>query len=522
MNKKTKKIIKYGGLTTAVVAVVVATVIALNITLTTLDAAFGLSLDFSQAGLTEIDQISKDFLKTLNKDIEIIINGSEEEFKKATGDTVTVTDKESGSEANQTVVSGKRYTYEVVDSYRKNSDKISTYYIDVRYNPGFFKDRNITFKSDDFIIIYCPENGRYFSIPNDIFSDYTLISLERRIAAGIYNTTKDNLRRVAIVTGHNEQNAAYPYISELLTNNAYLVETLDITSVEQIDGDIDILVVISPQLTYNTNDILKLRKYMSGGENLGRNLVVFTDTETPGNPFLEDFLSTEWGLQVGPDVVYDPANSSTVLNTTEPFLKVAYPSNSVAQAAADNLYEQNAYQFLSLGKTRNIIRSFEKKNAVQTAALLSTFDGNSFGRPISKNIVASDDFKNVTKQAGDTTGPLNVAAMSYIQKSDDTDNVYGLYSSNVVLFGSTSILDTRYMANMTGTTQSSAEYILSLFEFLVNEDNVIKITATSLTSSSISFQSDVSAYVTIGIIVCLVPVICAVFAIIKWRQRKYL
>lgn len=522
MKTKTKKIIKYGSITTVSVAVVTAAVIALNVMLTVLDAAFGLSLDFSQFGLTEIDDVSKDFLKTLDMDIEIIINGNEDEFKASTWDSVTVTNDEDGTESNQSGVSGKRYTYELVDSFRKNSDKITVYYIDSRYNPGFFKERGISLEEDDFIIIYCPYSGRSFSITNDVFTYYTMISLERRIAAGIYQTTKDDLRRVAIISGHNEKISEYPYIYELLTNNAYLVETLDLTSVDEIDGDIDILVVISPQLTYSSNDILKLRAYMNGGENLGRNMVVFTDTETPDNPFLEDFLSTEWGLEIGDEVVYDPANSSTVLNTTEPFLKVAYPANSVAQAAAGDLYAANAYQFLALGKTRNINRSFESKNGVQTAALLSTFDSNSFGRPISQNIVDSFDFKNVTKQEGDSTGPFNVAAMSYIQKSGDTDKVYSLYSSNVVLFGSTAVLDTRYMANMTGSTQSTAEYILSLFEFLVNDDNVIDIGSTSLIHSGIFFDSDIVAYVTIGVIICLIPSVCAVFAVMTWRRRKNL
>ena len=101
MKTKTKKIIKYGSITTVSVAVVTAAVIALNVMLTVLDAAFGLSLDFSQFGLTEIDDVSKDFLKTLDTDIEIIINGNEDEFKASTWDSVTVTNDEDGTESNQ-------------------------------------------------------------------------------------------------------------------------------------------------------------------------------------------------------------------------------------------------------------------------------------------------------------------------------------------------------------------------------------------------------------------------------------
>ena len=518
MNKKRSlKLFKYGTVATVSTAVVLAVAIVLNIGLSVLDAVFDLSYDFSAVQSTEIDKISKDIISGLKMDVEIIVNGSEEEYKKAAYETVTTT-AEDGTQ--QTVLSSKRYTYEIIDSYRKNSEKVNVYYIDSRYNPGFFKERNITLEEDTFITVYAPGTGRYFLIDSEAFEDYQYVGLERRIAAGMANVTREDLKKIAIITGHNEKN--FPYLSEMLINNTFEVTSLDLTSVETIPEDISLLVIANPAVSYSAGDILKLRQFLTGSDELGKSLVVFADTDMPENPLLEEFLSTEWGLELGYDAVFDPANSSTVLNLTDPAIKVDYARNEVAKAVAGELYDIKNYQYLTLGKTRNVIRKFNSKDNINTALLLSTFDSGSFGRDYRTNIIESDNFKNITKQTGDTVGPLNVGGISFVQKSDDNDTAYTLHNSNVVLFGFTSILETYYLKNMSGSTQSSAEYIINLFRYLLNDMSTIKILGDELVTGTLSFDSDALVYTVVGISVLAVPIICTVSCIVLWRKRKYL
>ena len=317
-----KKKIRYASVATVATIVCIVAAILINILFTSLDKRFDLSADFSGSRITGIDSVSVDIVGRLPYSVEVIVNGNEDDFRGATYDTAQSTDSETGETKTRIVYSGKRYTAELLDSFAKTSDKISVSYVDTRYNPGFFKERNITVGDGVYITVYCPQTQKYSFIYDDVFSGVQYISFERQLDAAMRNTTMTDVKKIGIVKGHGEED--FPYFEELLKLNGYEVKlSVDLSSATLAE-DVEILVIANPKTTYSTSDISALRDYLYHNGAYDRNLAVFMDNSAPENPLLEKFLSEEWGITFTTQTVFDPANSSTVADVYEPFLKLDY------------------------------------------------------------------------------------------------------------------------------------------------------------------------------------------------------
>lgn len=521
-NKKlNNKKLKFGGLAVSSAAIVIAIVILLNVALNALDYAVDLSLDFSSSAVTEIDDVSTQILSRLTQDVEIIVNGDEKDFRKAAYETKKYTD-ENGKEVSTMVYSGKRFAAELLDCFRKGSDRISVDYVDPRYNPGYFKERNITLKEDVFVTVYCKATQKYSFIYNDVFDDSQYVSFERQLDAAVQNVTLRDVKKIGIIQGHNE--TEFPFFEKLMTLNAFDIDlSVDITK-EEISEDVDILVIANPTISYSTEDIKNLRDFLYHNGDYDRSLVVFMDNTVPENPLLEDFLKNEWGIDYTENTVFDPSHSSTITDVYEPFLTVGYNDSNASTAIADILYTDNNPLKVSLGKTRALDIVFDSKNAVKTTPLLMTIGDGSFGKDYTtgKLEVTAENFKDIKKGANDTEGPHTIGAMSFIQKSSTLDDEYNVSMSSVVCFGTTSIIDNYYISNMAGYTSASSEYATGLFRYLSHDDSVVKIVSTPLTTGTLEFDSDRTVYVVALVCIAAVPLICAVTCIVVYRKRNYL
>ena len=112
--------IRRGAFSTILTVVVIAAVVLLNVGVTLLDKKFDLSADFSVIQVTQIDNYSQEYVQNLKRDIEIIVNGEEEDFSKASYDA-------TGETGQQSAFSAKRYTYELLKSFASHTDHISVH-----------------------------------------------------------------------------------------------------------------------------------------------------------------------------------------------------------------------------------------------------------------------------------------------------------------------------------------------------------------------------------------------------------
>ena len=507
--------IRRGAFSTILTVVVIAAVVLLNVGVTLLDKKIDLSADFSVIQVTQIDDYSQEYVQNLKRDIEIIVNGEEEDFSKASYDA-------TGETGQQSAFSAKRYTYELLKSFASHTDHISVHYIHTRYNPGFFKSRNITLDEDTFLTVYCPETGRNFQISEDVFNESEYIGLERRIDGAMESVAMDGQKTIAFLSGHDETLPGY--LVSMLQLNAYRVIQLDLSTVEAIPDDVDCAVIVSPTSDYSANDIRMLRAFVSNGEKYGKSLVTFLDASTPAAPRLENFLE-EWGIRYTTRTVFDRANSITVDNRAEPLIRLKYGATQLSDDVAGDLVGKKNYLYASLGKTRALER-LTLYDGKSSADLLTSFGTGAFGVDYSSKTLNMSGLKDITMADDDVVGPFSLGALSYISVSErvpqGSSYTYYTRTSNVVAFGTTSLTETYFLSNVDGSSSATLPYMLNLFRYVTGRENYVMIYSTSLLPGTITFETDTVFMIACAVIIGAAPVVCFVISIIRRRKRMYL
>jgi hypothetical protein len=502
-----KNRIKFGSLSTLFTILFIAAVIAVNVLVSLAAQRFTLKVDLTGEQVFTLDQETKDFLAELKSPVEIIILGDETSYRSAT--------------STAGAIAPQRFVVETVDNYTRESEYVTVHFVDPRYNPNFFKTRNITLDdgtdtSDNiFLIVYSPETQRYRFVKDTIFENLMYVGLERRLTAGMLYATVEDIQTVAIIKGHGE--GSLPYFQETLKDNGFDVKYITIQDFDEIPDFVSILVINNPTRNYSDDDINKIDAWLSNNEDLGHHLMVFTDLNMPKNPKLEDYL-VEWGLSLGTENIFDYSNSYAFTNASYPLLKVKYADD--AKTLAEDLAREGYYQFVRLGAARAVNRLFESKDTRKTYGVIDTFK-TAFSRFTASTTLAPTDWKNFTyNEETDTVGPFFLSAISRQTRYEGTTE----FSSSVYLCGSTSFVDDYFVSNIDGNNQQTAEFMIKLCKFLVasKQSYDTDILPAQLIFDTLAFETTTQVIVTVLGIVLVLPLIFAVIGLIVWRKRKFL
>lgn len=503
--KAAVKKVKYYSVNTVFTVVFIAAVVVINVLLGVLSNKVNLRLDLTSEGVFTLSDTSKSLISELrdaNKKVELIICTDEETARAAassnTGNSVSVT----------------RYIVETCEEYAREYDGITVSYVDPTYNPSYYNSRGInlndTTASAVVMAVYSPDTGRYRLIDSTSVSNMEYVAFERRLSAASLFVTKDDLQTVWAITGHGE--TSIPYYELLLEDNGYILEYANLSDYEEIPEEVSMLVIVNPTRTYDSDDISKIDAFLSNGEALGKHLMVFGDLDMGTNPLLESYLRDEWGVSIGSEVVFDTDSSNIYEMQTAgvTFLTVDYAEETIS----GSLSSSDAPLRVLLGKTKTVERAFDELDNVRTEALLMSSDTS-----YSKNIVLYQNGNTYTKEEGDREGPFNIGAISEKYHYDGTSKI----ASNVVVFGTTSLVDGVFLSNVYGSTSSSADYILNVTKYLVASSGEIDtdILSVDLSGGTLGFESNAQFFLSLAVIVAIIPLVFAGIGIWRALIRKY-
>ena len=243
-----KNKVKFGSLATVFTILFIAIVIAVNVVVTLAAERFTLKVDLTTEHVFTLDQETIDFLAELESPVEIIILGDEQTYRSAT----------STSDA----IAPTRYVVETVDNYLRESEHVTVHFVDPRYNPNFFKTRNITLDDGTdtaeniFLVVYSPETQRYRFVKDTIFENLQYVGLERRLTAGMLYVTVEDIQTIAIVKGHGEE--SLPYFQETLKDNGFDVKYITLQEFDAIPDFVSILIINNPTRAYSDDDMQQL------------------------------------------------------------------------------------------------------------------------------------------------------------------------------------------------------------------------------------------------------------------------
>ena len=285
---------KRGGIATAITISGIIAAILLNMIFIALAGKYKLSTDLTHDKAFTLTQQSVDFLKNINKDVEIILLNDESSFKNT---------NEYFAKADS-----------VLNQYSKYSDKIKLTYVDVVKNPTFvsnYPNENLTTNS---IIVKSGSKIRTLSV-NDIFdisSSYygeniTASNAEQAVTSALVYVTSEGQVKVAVVKGYGEQDSSN--FENILKKNNYDVQEVSILT-DEIPEDASVAVMFAPERDIDKTGKDKIEAFLNKGN---KNLIYVAHPRLNARDNINSVME-KWDVRIEDGVVYETSPKKLLIS----------------------------------------------------------------------------------------------------------------------------------------------------------------------------------------------------------------
>lgn len=528
-----------GGMAVIFTACVVALVILINVAASVLSDRFPLSLDLTvgQDYSMDLSDEYTDYLKKVDKKVNIIVCASEESFENSTFTSymlrnLSLSDRVTGSVSDTTSKYARQVGVFVKDFAKLNSNFSISFRdpdsaTDFAYVTGKYPSESFSYGD---IIVECvhgEDNERYsvlhmsdyFSteINNSIYYSYyteaydiTGSTLASNLTSAVYVTSSENPVKLAVYTGSGCE--VPDALSKLLERNNYELEK--VSSFAEISGDAKAVIIASPTRDLNKESVDALDRYLKNSGNNGRNLIYIANTSSGtyySTPILNEYLS-EWGIQV---------TEGYVCETKDNLYNVQYPVY-VAPVSAGSSYTANLDNNTKLSYPYGLFSamklSSEEKDYYTTESILKSSDTATY-LPYS----APEDWSIDTSPI---TGPYDYVMQSTLVNTQSVESHVVAFAGDT-FFGFDLFEKNLYQTDyLNAATFANAPLTLNIFNTLTGADEQETVEITTKTINTTSFYDKVSesgwpkAVRWVFIIVLPLVMIVAGITVFVVRKRK--
>ena len=505
---KNQALLRRGGYAVAVTAAVLAGLIVLNVLMGFLGNRVNLEFDMSPEKQHSISQENIDYLKSVDKEVEIIVCSAEDYYVQYMGYMAQGYGVQSDPSLyfQQTLDLLERYPVfnnkikvRYIDPQTSEFTELSTQYSNEKLTYGDIlvrtvgeeQERHKKIGFDDIYMI--TEDDTYASYGYTI-SDIGGNDLETAVTGAIDYVVSDETKKVAFITGHssNDYTAAY---RELLEDNNYEIEDIDDEIISSISNEYDALVLVAPDRDFQGSELDAISQFLENDGNLEKGLVFFADASTKYLTNLYDFLA-QWGIAVDEGVLFETSGGYSMPG--DPTTMISAPDTE------DDLVSGLGY--LLTGLNVPMSAAFESENGITVKALAST----------ASSVVAApvgtpadwEGYGDYTAQAYPT-----VLQSEMSQYNDDNE----LIASYVMAFSSTMFIDSQYSETDDFYNKDIA---LAAAERSVGADESgISFVSKSITNETF-YPSDTSAAVIFAVFMLALPILTIVICVYIYIRRK--
>ncbi|MCL4533775.1 MAG: GldG family protein [Bacteroidetes bacterium] len=335
---------------------------------------------------------------------------------------------------------GKGPIEDVLKEYARQSDKVNYRFIDMTQEPGLAKQ----YKIQSPTIVVEHEGSR-----KDIYTWD-----EQPLTSAILTVITKKPKKVYLTTGHRELDPnntdadGGAALKQILENEAYQVETLNLAVVDKIPADASVVVLAGPKDPIPEQQMWVLESYIS----YGGKVLMLTD---PGSQDenMKNMLS-RWGLEAG---------KGTVVEAATPFLGdpltpvvYQYPFSLITKDLGETVFPNST----SITVSKNLPAWLQAQPLIFTSdrSWLKTKEG---AEKLSKDQLNYEEGKDVR-------GPLSIAAVVMGQLELGAEQ-----KTRMVVVGNSTFATNRYLATFSG----NRDFIANSVNWLAEEEELITIRA---------------------------------------------
>ena len=466
--RRERNALKGGAYSLAVVAVVLAILIAVNVFASALPT-----------GYTRFD-ISASKLYSITSNTKVVVNG-------LTEDVTIYWIVQSGQEDD--VIEN------LLGKYESLSDHIQV----VKRNPDVYPTFAEQYTDEDVpnnsLVVECGDRSRYISY-NDIYvqsadmysySYTTDFDGEGAITSAIDYVVTEDLPQLYVLEGHGEAELPSTFADQIEKDNIE-TNTLSLLTVDAIPEEADCILIYAPSSDISTEERDMLADYVSGG---GKLLVMAGPVE---DGILENLYSllSGYGVEAHEGIVVEADREHYAFQA--PYVLLP---DMASHDITDSLIEENYFPILpiSLGLTVT-----GEGSGGTVTELLTTSDA-AFSK------AAGYDLSTYEKEEGDIDGPFAVA----VSVEDDG-------GGQMVWFTSSVFLEDVYNAYSSG---SNGDLAMNALSDLIGEREAMAIRSKSLNYNYLTISASTSALLqTVMIGVCPLLFLGVGIAVILRRRRN--
>ncbi len=469
--------VRYGSVATVLTAAFLAAVVLINVIATVLVERFPLKVDLTEGGIFQLTDDSINFLRELDKDVEITVLADEKTWTS------------SGTYFVQAV--------EVINQYAQYSSHVTVSYVDIVKNPTFVSRYPALNLVSNQILVTSGDRSRVVNY-TDLFNveNYYVTSskAEQVMTAALMYATSDDLTKVSLLTGFEEQDSSG--IVSLLEKNNYLVTSQNLVT-EDIDPEADMAILVAPARDLDADILKKLDTFLNNGGKYGKHLLYFADTAQGELPNLDAFLR-EWGIGVESGVVFQ-TDATKIFNYSPYFSLVDYAD----EVFAEKFTSRNIYPIMPYA--RPLTQLFTERNGFSTQVILQ------FGEKA--GVLPADAGQDYQVTEDDIRGPIPAAIISSKIEYEGLDRKV----SNVVVVGSTLSIDNSLLES---TAVNNGEYYINMVNQLTERGDTISIAPKSFGGEALNINQQQTNTLMI-VFVVLVPVATLAAGLVVWLRRRH-
>ena len=334
---KNEALLRRGGYSVIITALVLAGLIVVNVLTASLADRFNLTLDMTSDKKNSISEENIDYIKKLDADVSVTVVGTEEEYsnymayyaQNLYGVTISSQSELEYFEQTVTLVSkyhdyNDRITVKYIDPQSTEFTAITTTYSSYELGYGDMivtsnvggKERVKVLRFDDIYVTSSSDSNPYYQS-----STLAANKLETALTSAIAYVTSADSKKVAVLSGHSQNNYTDAY-KELLTANNYDITDISDKLITNISSEYDAIIISAPSIDFIGSELDVIGNYLENGGKKGKGLIFFADATCPALPNFYSFLK-QWGIEVGEGILFETDSSNHMPD--EPTTMGIYP-----------------------------------------------------------------------------------------------------------------------------------------------------------------------------------------------------
>lgn len=501
-SKRDSRRFRYGSMATAITAVVAVLVVVLNVVVSLLADRFPINIDLTQNKLFSLSDNSVEIAKSINKDVQVIVFGSEDLYKNPN----------MGSDYYQVEALYKEI-YKALQQYTSYSGgKVTVKYEDLNLNPQLATQYNKYEVTSGDILLLCGDRYQkasfndMYEISGDGYTQAQTVSskVEVALASRIKNVMRDTVQVITAFVGHEEDEDTVSALKSIYEANGYEFKELNLASSEEIDANTVAGLIVGPTKDFTAEEIERLQKWLDNDGKLDRNLMVFADFQAECKNLYE-FLNVEYGLEVTDNLIMETSLTRTFRYSGY------YPYADTADTEFTKDLSGSGNVLIPL--TRQIITHKENnaENSLYNVPLITSPESAKLMKikDATDENASSEDDKSFAADAYPINGMAAAVKWTYV----DNEQV----KTNVILSGSSQIILAASQANV-----KNENVLISALNAMTGVVDDINVSTKSLERDTITFSDSTTLIVGLGVFTVGIPVIILVICLVVFLKRRHL